>query len=233
MKKVSFMMFVAVVVLSCQALEQDLYLAFKDVKRDEKNNILKLREDIQQDILKLSLKVQQLSATNSSAEDLLKEFAGKLSLTDEFALSGKPQYQSMTVLNSTFPEIQSGTTFKSDSYGQRFYFNGYFLVMDRVILSGYIDEFGNHKKVSGFQFGLGNNPYLAENLHKAKIITAPPFQRVGQKPIKYTLFLSNELGKDVCYPLKLTNDLYSIEFSEPQPLPQKNQPLTSGDTERR
>ena len=213
-----------------------MYIAFDNVKRDVKDNISELREDLQQDILKLALKVRALSATNSSAEDLSEEFSGKLSIRDEFALSGKPRYQSMTVVSSTFPEIQKGTTFKSDSYGHHFFFNGYFLTVGKVFLSSYLDEYGNRKIVKGFQFGLGNNPSLAEGLDKAKLMTFAwprPFQSGGPKRDEYTMFLSNELGKDIRYPLKLTNDLYSIEFSEPQPLPQKNQPLTSGDTERR
>lgn len=226
MKKVSLIVFVAFVVLSCRAIDADI----QDIKCD----ISELRKDVLQDILKLALKVRALSATNSSAEDLSEEFSGKLSLRDEFALSGKPRYQSMTVVSSTFPEIQKGTTFKSDSYGHHFFFNGYFLTVCKVFLSSYLDEYGNRKIVKGFQFGLGNNPYLAEDLDKAKLFPwQQPFQRVGQKRVKYTMFLSNELGKDIRYPLKLTNDLYSIEFSEPQPLTQKNQPLTSGDTERR
>jgi hypothetical protein len=229
MKKASLIILAVFSVLSCRAMESDTAIAFQGVTAD----IQELRDDIQRDILKLLLEVRALSATNSYTEDLSEKFVGKLSLRDEFALSGKPRYQSITVVNSTFPEIQTGTTFKSDSYGHHFYFNGYFLTVGKVFLSSYTDEFGNRKIVKGFQFGLGNNPCLAEDLQMAKIFTGPLLRNFGPKQINYTLFLSNELEKDIRYPLKLTNDLCAIEFSEPQPLTHKNQPLTSGDTERR
>ena len=209
-------MFATFVVLSCQALEPDLSWAFQEVKDD--------MQELRKDISKLSLRVQLLSATNSTSGDLLEGFAGILSLRDEFALRGKPQFQSMIVTNSTFPEIPSGTMFKSDSYGHRFFFNGYFLTVGKVYLSNYLDEFGNNKIVQGFQFGLGNSPKFQESLEAGKhdaIVQSHP--RLPH-PIKYTFFFSNKLGKEILYPLKLTNDLYSIEFSEPQPLAQKSTP---------
>jgi hypothetical protein len=222
MKRTSLMMLVAFAVLSCRALESDLCIAFDGVEKDMR--------DLRKDISKLSLRVQLLSATNSTSGDLLEDFAGILSLRDEFALRGKPQYQSMIVTNSTFPEISSGTIFKSDSYGHRFFFNGYFLTVGKVYLSSYLDEFGNKKIVQGFQFGLGNSPRFQESLEAG--VNDAFFQSHPRlpHPIKYTFFFSNKLGKEILYPLKLTNQLHSVEFSAPQPMTHTDQPLTSGDT---
>jgi len=203
MKRASLIMLVVFVVLSCRATDADI--------QDIKNDIQKLREDIRQDISKLSLRVRKLSTTRSPSEDLI----------EEFALSGRPRYQSITVVNSTFPEIQTGTTFKSDSYGHHFYFNGYFLTLGKEFVRTYLDEFGNNKSESCFQWGLDNGPF------SMIMVQARP-SRNNNSPT----FLSDKLStsQDALYPLKLTNHLYSIEFSAPRLL---TSPLTSGDTQRR
>jgi len=133
---------------------------------------------------------------------------------------GKPQYQSITVLKSSIPEIQEGSVFKSNTHGVKFYFNDYWLFLSKKA-EYFSNEFGETMQKDLYQWEFSNY-----------IEGSPRYSHRGGSNNRTTNFTTPEgitiqivsftcdpipVNEPMSYPLRLTNDLYFIEFAAPQP----------------
>jgi len=139
----------------------------------------------------------------------------------------KPQYQFITVLKSTIPEVQEGSVFKSNTHGVKFYFNGYWLFLNKNI-AYFPSEFGETLEKYLYQWEFSN--YLEGSTRCSNRVHLRGVRMIGfytpegiEIPVVSCLCDPIPVNEPMSYPLRLTNDLYFIEFSAPEPLdyPQK------------
>ena len=148
----------------------------------------------------------------------------------------KPQYQSITVLKSTIPEIPEGSVFKSKTHGTVFFFKGCWLVLSTET-DHLLDEFGGPIEKDSYRWVLSNfidviTPNEGIWAHGNRIMSYRTLSGTDVEVWKTDCTSERyPVNESMAYPLRLTNDLYVIEFAAPQELvpPQReNQPLARG-----
>lgn len=133
----------------------------------------------------------------------------------------KPQYQSITVLNSTIPEVPEGSVFKSNTHGIKFFFNGYWLYLDKTA-TYFPNEFGETMQKDWYQWRLsnflrGSIRSAQETSHNDGVVSFTTSEGISIRVVRYTCD-PTPVDEPMSYPLRLTNDLYFIEFAAPEQL---------------
>ena len=134
----------------------------------------------------------------------------------------KPQYQSVTVLESTIPEIPEGSVLKSNTHGVVFFFNGCWLALSSAT-DYFLNEFGEIMEKDSYQWILSN---FIDGITPDRGTSGP----IGR--MRYQTYSGTSIdvwetdctserypvNEPMVYPLRLTNDLYVIKFAAPQEL---------------